>query len=177
MEESDHAEALKWTLVSETMQNLGLQPSSHRYDGFSRAIVSDRGFDERMEVTDQILSPTFKLSTVARTTKAGTTLLSLTRPAFTKNGSETPVVLPARPLSHVFRLPLIPPFSGGGSPSWSSNCYIVGKRGSRVSFNRSGRSATTAILWDRVPAFLGMSIGSAYTSGRYVPLVASSLIG
>ncbi|KAK9217280.1 hypothetical protein WN943_005906 [Citrus x changshan-huyou] len=72
-----------------------------------------------------------------------------------------------RPLSHVFRLPLIPPFSGGGSPSWSSNCYIVGKRGSRVSFNRSGRSATTAILWDHVPAFLGMSIGSAYTSGRY----------
>ncbi|KAK9213863.1 hypothetical protein WN944_005848 [Citrus x changshan-huyou] len=50
MEESDHAAALKWTLVSETMQNLGLQPSSHRYDGFSRAIVSDRGFDERMEV-------------------------------------------------------------------------------------------------------------------------------
>ena len=78
----------------------------------------------------------------------------------------------SRPLSHVFRLPLIPPFSGGGSPSWSSNCYIVGKRGSRVSFNRSGRNATTAVLWDRVPAFLGMSIGSAYTSGRYVFLVA-----
>ena len=45
--------------------------------------------------TDQNLSPTFVLSTVARTTGVGIGLLSLTRPAFTKNGSETPVVLPA----------------------------------------------------------------------------------
>ena len=37
----------------------------------------------------------------------------------------------------------------------------------------SGKSVTAAVLWDRVPAFLGMSIGSAYTSGRYVSLVAS----
>ncbi|GAY65237.1 hypothetical protein CUMW_239660 [Citrus unshiu] len=70
------------------------------------------------------------------------------------------------PLSPRFRLPFIPPFSGSGSPSWDSNCYIVGKRGSRVSFNGSGKSVTTAILWDRVPAFLGMSAGSVYTSGR-----------
>ena len=46
-------------------------------------------------LTDQILSPTFILSTVARTIGVGITLLSLARPAFTKNGSETPVVLPA----------------------------------------------------------------------------------
>lgn len=43
-----------------------------------------------------------------------------------------------------------------------------------MSFNRSGRNATTAVLWDRVPAFLGMSIGSAYISGRYVSLVVLS---
>ncbi|XP_024046538.1 uncharacterized protein LOC107177302 [Citrus sinensis] len=30
----------------------------------------------------------------------------------------------------------------------------------------SGKSVTAAVLWDRVPAFLGMSIGSAYTSSR-----------
>ena len=82
-------------------------------------------------------------------------------------------VLPfySRPLSHVFHLPFIPPFPGGGSPSCGSNCYIVGKRGSCVSFNDFGKSATTAILWDRVPAFLGMSMGSVYTTGRYVSLV------
>ena len=44
---------------------------------------------------DQILSPTYMLSTVARNTEVGITLLFLTRPAFTKNGSESPVVLPA----------------------------------------------------------------------------------
>ncbi|KAK9178494.1 hypothetical protein WN943_027685 [Citrus x changshan-huyou] len=102
--------------------------------------TSEDGISYHIE-TDQILSPTFTLLTVARTTQAGITFFSLARPAFTKNGSETP---------------------------------IVGKRGSRVSFNRSGRNATTAVLWDRVPAFLGMSIGSAYISGRYVSLVVLS---
>ena len=47
----------------------------------------------------------------------------------------------------------------------------MGKRGSRVPFNGSGKSATIAILWDHVPAFLGMSIGSVYTYGRYILLV------
>ena len=28
-----------------------------------------------------------------------------------------------------FRSPFIPSFLGSGSPSWDSNCYIVGKRG------------------------------------------------
>lgn len=32
------------------MQSLGLQPSSHTYDGFIRAIVSDRGLSNGMEV-------------------------------------------------------------------------------------------------------------------------------
>ena len=36
--------------------------------------------------TDQILSPTYMLSTVARNIEVGITLLFLTRPAFTKNG-------------------------------------------------------------------------------------------
>ena len=44
---------------------------------------------------DQILSPTCMLSTVARNTEVGITLLFLTRPALTKNRSESPVVLPA----------------------------------------------------------------------------------
>ncbi|KAH9656465.1 proteasome assembly chaperone 2 [Citrus sinensis] len=70
------------------------------------------------------------------------------------------------PFSPRFRLPFIPPFSGSGSPSWDSNCYIVGKRGSRVSFNGSGKNATTAILWDRVPASLGMSAGSPTCSAH-----------
>ncbi|GAY64498.1 hypothetical protein CUMW_234050 [Citrus unshiu] len=33
------------------------------------------------------------------------------------------------PLSPRSRLPFIPPFSGSGSPSWDSNCCIMGKRG------------------------------------------------
>ncbi|KAH9750536.1 hypothetical protein KPL71_013913 [Citrus sinensis] len=61
MGESDHAKhiifnvgiskpgSVKKEMLSK-MPNLGLLPSSHRYDGFSRAIASDRGFDERMEV-------------------------------------------------------------------------------------------------------------------------------
>ena len=67
-----------------------------------------------------------------------------------------------------FRLPLTPPFSGSGSPSWGSDCYIVANVGSRVSFNGSGKSTTAAILWDYVPAFLGnvyrfdMNIWSVY---------------
>ncbi|KAF7817683.1 pentatricopeptide repeat-containing protein [Senna tora] len=32
------------------MQNLGLQPSSHTYDGFVRAVVSERGFSDGLEV-------------------------------------------------------------------------------------------------------------------------------
>ncbi|XP_048331693.1 pentatricopeptide repeat-containing protein At1g76280 isoform X2 [Ziziphus jujuba] len=32
------------------MQNLGLQPSSHTYDGFVRAVISERGFNFGMEV-------------------------------------------------------------------------------------------------------------------------------
>ncbi|KAH9656461.1 proteasome assembly chaperone 2 [Citrus sinensis] len=46
-------------------------------------------------LTDQILSPMLVLSAVAQTTGIGIVFLSLNRPAFTKNGSETPVVLPA----------------------------------------------------------------------------------
>ena len=75
------------------------------------------------------------------------------------------------PLCFISRLPFPPPFSGSGSPSWGSNCHIAGKRGSRASFSGYGKSATAAILWDRAPAFLGMSIGSAYIPGRYVFLV------
>ena len=67
--------------------------------------------------------------------------------------------------------PLSPLFSGCGSPSWGSHCCIVANVGSYVSFNDSGKGAAAAILWDRVPAFLGMSVGSVYTSGRYVSLV------
>ena len=77
----------------------------------------------------------------------------------------------SRPLCFVSRLPFLPPFSGSDSPLWGSNCHIAGKRGSRASFNGYGKSATAAILWDRAPAFLGMSIGSAYIPGRYVSLV------
>lgn len=32
------------------MKNLGLQPSSHTYDGFVRAVVSERGYNDGMEV-------------------------------------------------------------------------------------------------------------------------------
>ena len=32
------------------MQNLGLEPSCHTYDGLIKAIVSDRGFSDGMEV-------------------------------------------------------------------------------------------------------------------------------
>ncbi|KAK9213858.1 hypothetical protein WN944_005843 [Citrus x changshan-huyou] len=43
------------------MPNLGLLPSSHRYDGFSRAIASDRGFDERMEVLSYVIRVFYRL--------------------------------------------------------------------------------------------------------------------
>lgn len=36
------------------MQNLGLQPSSHTYDGFVRAVISERGFSFGMEVVSHI---------------------------------------------------------------------------------------------------------------------------
>lgn len=36
------------------MQNFGLQPSSHTYDGFVRAIVSERGFSGGMEIVSYI---------------------------------------------------------------------------------------------------------------------------
>ncbi|KAH9729543.1 F4H5.12 protein [Citrus sinensis] len=84
-------------------------------------------------------------------TEIGIVLLSLNRPALTKNGSETPVVLPA--------------------PSWGSHCCVVANVGSYVSFNGSGKGAAATILWDRVPAFLGMSVGSVYPSGQYISLV------
>ena len=47
--------------------------------------------------------------------------------------------------------------------------------GSRVSRNGSGKSATTVILWDRVPAFWGIGIGSVYDSGRYITLAGTRL--
>ncbi|KAH9715423.1 Receptor-like protein 1 [Citrus sinensis] len=101
-----------------------------------------------------ILSPTFMLSTVARTTGVRIALLSLTRPAFTKNGSETPVVLPARcppfsvyPSSLFFRI--VAALHGTLTATLWANV------GSRVFRNGSGKSATTVILWDRVPAFSG----------------------
>ena len=55
------------------------------------------------------------------------------------------------------------------------NCYIEGERGSRAFFSGYGKSATAAILRDRAPAFLGMSMGSAYIPGRYVSLVGSCM--
>ena len=79
------------------------------------------------------------------------------------------------PLSHVFIHPSSPPFSGSGSPSWNSNYYIVGKRGSRVSLNGSGKSATIVILLDRVPALWGMGIGSVYVPGWYTLLAGTRL--
>ena len=55
------------------------------------------------------------------------------------------------------------------------NCYIEGERGSCAFFSGYGKSATAAILRDRAPAFLGMSMGSAYIPGRYVSLVGSCM--
>ena len=81
----------------------------------------------------------------------------------------------SRPLCFIFRLPSFPLFSGSGSPSWGSNCHIEGKRGSRAFFSGYGKSATAAILRDRAPTFLGMSIGYAYIPGRYVSLVGSCM--
>ena len=70
--------------------------------------------------------------------------------------------------------PLSPLFSGCGSPSWGSHCCIVANVGSYVSFNGSGKGAAAAILWDRVPAFLG----SVYRFGIniwsvYAPVLCS----
>ncbi|KAH9729537.1 F4H5.12 protein [Citrus sinensis] len=56
-------------------------------------------------------------------------------------------------------------------PSWGSHCCVVANVGSYVSFNGSGKGAAATILWDRVPAFLGMSVGSVYPSGQYISLV------
>lgn len=36
------------------MQKLGLQPSSHTYDGFVRAVISEKGFSVGMEVVSHI---------------------------------------------------------------------------------------------------------------------------
>jgi len=36
------------------MKNLGLQPSSHTYDGFVRAVVSERGYNDGMEVVSYV---------------------------------------------------------------------------------------------------------------------------
>ena len=65
-----------------------------------------------------------------------------------------------------FRLPFIPPFSGGGSPSWDSNCYIMDKRGiSRLSQR----------FWEK--RNYRDSVGSCFRifegwiSTRYIPLV------
>ncbi|KAH9672723.1 OVARIAN TUMOR DOMAIN-containing deubiquitinating enzyme 3 [Citrus sinensis] len=77
--------------------------------------------------------------------KIGIALLSLNKPALTKNGSETPVVLPAR-CPHLSVCPSSPPFSGSGSPSRDSNRCIVANVGTYVSFNGSGKSVTVAIL-------------------------------
>ncbi|KAJ7962421.1 Pentatricopeptide repeat [Quillaja saponaria] len=42
------------------MLNLGLQPSSHTYDGFVRALVSERGFNEGMEVLREMRQKNLK---------------------------------------------------------------------------------------------------------------------
>ncbi|KAH9698664.1 UvrD-like helicase ATP-binding domain-containing protein [Citrus sinensis] len=138
----------------------------------------------------EILSPTFILSTAARTTGVGITLLFLTRPAFTKNRSETPVVLPAVfPLS-VFlspsssiSLPFIaaPCLTFSVYPSSPLFRVVVASHGiltatlwanvgSRISHNGSGKSATTAILWDRVSAFWGTGTGSSPYSAQVVAI-------
>lgn len=36
------------------MQKFGLQPSSHTYDGFVRAITSEQGFSSGMEIVSYI---------------------------------------------------------------------------------------------------------------------------
>ncbi|KAK9189728.1 hypothetical protein WN943_018327 [Citrus x changshan-huyou] len=115
-------------------------------------------------LTDQILSPTFKLSTVTRTTGVGITLPSLTRPAFTKNGSETP------PLSHVSIYLSSPLFRVIAAPHGTLTATLWANVGSRVSRNGSEKSATTVIMWDHVSAFWGIGIGSVYDSGRYITL-------
>ncbi|KAK9218833.1 hypothetical protein WN943_007471 [Citrus x changshan-huyou] len=115
-------------------------------------------------LTDQILSPTFVLSAVARTTGVGIALLSPTRPAFTKNGSKTP------PLSHVSIYPSSPLLRVVAASHGILTVSLWANVGSRVFRNGSGKSATTVILWDRVPAFWGVGIGSVYDSGRYITL-------
>ncbi|KAK9205286.1 hypothetical protein WN943_015553 [Citrus x changshan-huyou] len=77
------------------------------------------------------------------------------------------------PLPPRSRLPFISAFSGSGSPSWDSNCCIMGKRGISRFPQQFWESATTVILRDRVSAFWGTGTGSVYTSGQYSSLIGS----
>ena len=82
-----------------------------------------------------------------------------------------------------FSFTLHPPFLGSGSPSWDSNCYIVGKRGisrlpQRFWEKRNCRDSVRSCSHSLGDGHrLGICLWSVYSSGWYSSLVGPFVEG